>query len=106
MHRACPDTDTFMTHKKLLPLLILLAGLSASCVSIPTQEMSDARQALQAAHEANADELAPEPLNDAQKLLDEARTALSLGDHSEARAKALRAKEAAIRAREQALGVK
>jgi flagellar basal body L-ring protein FlgH len=93
-----------MTRTKLLPLLILLAGLSAACASIPSQEMSDARQAVQAAHEANADKLAPEPLNEAQKLLDEARTALGQGDYSAARAKAIRAKEAAIRAREQALG--
>lgn len=92
-----------MNGTKLLPLIILLAGLSAACASIPSQEMSDARQAVQAAHEANADVLAPEPLNDAQKLLDEARDALSLGNYSEARANALRAKEAAIRAREQAL---
>ncbi|MFP5344485.1 MAG: DUF4398 domain-containing protein [Gammaproteobacteria bacterium] len=92
-----------MTRKKLLPLFALLAGLSAACASIPSQEMSDARQAVQAAQEADAGTLAPEQFSEAQKLLEEARGALSLGNYSEARASALRAKEAAIRAREQAL---
>ncbi len=92
-----------MNGKKLLALVILLAGLSAACASIPSQEMSDARQAVQAAQEADAETLAPQQFDDAKKLLDEAKAALNLGNYSAARANALRAKEAAIRAREQAL---
>lgn len=93
-----------MTCTKLLPLFALLAGLSAACASIPSQEMSDARQAVQAAQEADAGTLAPEQLSEAQRLLEEARGALNLGNYSAARDYARRAKETAIRAREQALG--
>ena len=50
--------------RALLPLLLLTA-----CAGPPVQEMSDARQALQAAEQADAHKKAPESYRAARRLL-------------------------------------
>lgn len=81
---------------------LMLAGM-LGCTTIPTQEMSDARQAVQAAREANAAQLAPEVMGDAETLLDKAKQALDAGAYEQARSEALAARREAIKARSEAL---
>ena len=84
----------------VLGAVILMAGCAAP---VPVQEMSNARQALQAAHAVQADRLAPGPMREAQDLLQEARSYLQRGAYGEARQRAMAARLAAYRARQQAL---
>lgn len=76
----------------------------ASCaVAPPVQEMSDARQAISAAREANASQLAPTQLKKAEESLDEAARGLEQGHYLDAREAARAARTHAIRARDEAL---
>lgn len=71
----------------------------------PTQEMSDARQALEAARQVDAASHAPETLQDAQSLLSQAEEKLSEGAFKQAQHDALAAKEEATKARTMALAI-
>lgn len=85
----------------MLPLILL-----ASCaVTPPVQEMSDARQAISAAREAQASRLAPGTLQRAEQSLDEAARGMEQGDYVDAREAAKLARRQAIRARDEALSV-
>jgi uncharacterized protein (UPF0332 family) len=76
----------------------------ASCaVAPPVQEMSDARQAISAAREANASQFAPATLGRAEESLDEAARGLEQGHYLDAREAAKAARYHAIRARDEAL---
>jgi hypothetical protein len=59
--------------------------LLAACASAPVQEMSDARQAIQAAEEAGASTHAPEALRDAKRLLTSAERKLQREAYASAR---------------------
>ncbi len=61
-----------------------LLGLAA-CATAPVQEMSDARQAIQAAEEAGAATLAPDQLRDAKRLLTSAERKLQREAYASAR---------------------
>lgn len=76
--------------------------LSAACVSAPVQEMSDARQAIQAAEEAGAATIAPEALNDAKRLLTSAERKLQREAYASARQDAREARRRAAEALEAA----
>ncbi|MCG5536423.1 DUF4398 domain-containing protein [Ectothiorhodospira mobilis] len=79
---------------------LLLWALMAGCATTaPVQEMSDARQALQAAEQAGARERAAEAYRRSRALLEEAQLRLESGEYGPAREKALEAKRAAIEAR-------
>ncbi len=86
-------------------LLIFFTFLLLGCASYPTQELSDARQALKAAQQANAAHHAPTSLNRATELLSNAEHALEPEDlsYAAARKNALAAKTEAIKARELSL---
>ncbi|HEX7080116.1 MAG TPA: DUF4398 domain-containing protein [Gammaproteobacteria bacterium] len=62
--------------------------------------MSDARQAIAAAEQASADELAPEPLNEARRFLQTAEELLREEAYGAARMNAVRAKNRAVEALE------
>lgn len=81
---------------------ILLAVIMSACGGLPVQEMSDARQALQAAAEVGAKEKADTLYAEADQLLEQAETALNGGEYKKARELAEMAKEKAILARKQA----
>lgn len=85
-----------MTFNKF-PGLMLLVLSCFGCTSLPTQEMSDARQALQAARDAGADTHAPDQLNLAERLLDQATDSLDEGQYSQARELAIGAKQEAVK---------
>lgn len=84
-------------------LAILLLLLPACATTAPVQEMSNARQSIQAAVEAGAELLAPEQLARARDLLDQASRMLEARDYLQAREFALQAKQAAIEAQQRAL---
>ncbi|HKF94386.1 MAG TPA: DUF4398 domain-containing protein [Gammaproteobacteria bacterium] len=81
-------------------LLVVVAG---GCVSAPVQEMSDARQAVEAAKAVNAPVKAPDAYNKATAHMRYAESALETGDYKDARAHATWAKTHALVARERAL---
>lgn len=89
-------------YMKNVILIVLLAftGLVA-CGVAPVQEMSDARQAVRAAHDAGAGQKAPELYNQAETLLDKAVQELDEGRYDQARKAAVSAKKAALDALEQ-----
>lgn len=73
-------------------------GLLAACASAPTQEMSNARQSVQAAYDAGADEYAARNLEVAHDYLSRAERELELRYFSRARHDAIVAKSEAIKA--------
>ncbi|HGG60704.1 MAG TPA: DUF4398 domain-containing protein [Gammaproteobacteria bacterium] len=81
--------------------LVSLLAVSA-CASFPFQELSDARQALEAAQAANASEYAPAEYRKAVELLRESDRFIAEGDYRNARKAAHEAKLTALRARRQA----
>lgn len=85
-----------------LPFALVLS-LLAGCVTAPVQEMSDARQAIEAAQAAGADDLVPATMQQARNLLHQAESGLDSGSYREAQQAAERARQAAIIARERAL---
>lgn len=93
-----PSIRTLPLHSILLGFVFLLVA----CASAPVQEMSDARQAIQAAHAAGAERVAQETLLSARSLLEKAERELESGHYREARRNALGARAKAVLAREQA----
>lgn len=80
-------------------LLLAAAATIGGCVtSPPVQEMSDARQAISAAEQADAEKLAPESLNDARRFLSEAERQIQQEAYGPARLNAVRAKNRAAQA--------
>ncbi len=83
---------------QVLLWLITLALLSG-CAGVPTQEMSDARQALQAARDVGAANHAPASLDSAERLLISAEQGLGSRRYKQARQEALASKQEAVKAR-------
>lgn len=82
---------------------LLAVLLLAGCAGVPYQEMSDARQAIDAARpvvEEGSDESAQ--VRRARRLLEQAETHLHDGQYDSARALAQQARDLAIEAREAA----
>lgn len=89
--------------KSKFRVLMSVCCLVAACTSAPVQEMSDARQAIQAAMEAGASRYSTTQMAEAKSLLQQAETALDQGAYKEARSKAISAKKKAIEARKDSL---
>ena len=80
-------------------LLTLSAFGVAGCVSAPpVQEMSDARQAISAAEQADAGRLAADTLADARRFLEDAERQIQEEAYGPARMNAVRAKNRAVQA--------
>lgn len=95
----------FIPLAKLLGLTGLVLTAAVGCATAPTQEMSDARQAIQAARDAGAEKHAPYNLGSAEKLLGEAEEALEQRDYGAAKEEAVKSKKAAVSARNIALAI-
>ncbi len=80
----------------------LLALFGVACGSAPVQEMSEARQAIEAARAAGADQLATDQYEKAQSLLKDAEEMLNDRHFGKARHSAELARKEAILARETA----
>lgn len=78
--------------------LIALSIITGCATAPPTQEMSDARQSVEAAASIGADKHAPVALNSAQQLLSKAQDDLKAGEYKEAQKEAVAAREAARQA--------
>ncbi len=83
--------------------LLAMIAIAGCAVSAPVQEMSNARQTIQAAKEAGANQYAPELLSIAEKLLDRAARKLQEGDYHVARNFAVEAQQQAMQARQKAV---
>jgi len=81
-------------------ILVGLAAvwLVACAVSAPVQEISDARQAIAAAEEADAEQFAPQTLSEAREFLLQAEALIREGSFNLARGDAVRARTWAISA--------
>jgi len=83
-------------HRVLLTLVVLMV---AGCVTAPpVQEMSDARQAIIAAEQADAARLAADTLSDARRFLADAERQIQEEAYGPARMNAVRAKNRAVQA--------
>lgn len=90
----------------ILPVAILTVSL-LGCAAAPIQEMSDARQAVRAAQEADAARHAPRYLLQAEGHLQNAEQALTDGarGYKPAREEAIAAKDAAMKGRTLAVAI-
>ena len=82
--------------------LVVAALLAGACTTLPTQELSDARQAIAAAREVGAEVRAADQLAEAQALLHKAEAAMQNGDYDLSRDYAIDARAAAVNAQKQA----
>lgn len=98
--------DLTVNLYKKLSLLLAPSLFLAACASAPVQEMSDARQAIRSAEEAQAAQYAPQQLRAAQVSLEKAQDNLEAGAYWSARRLAMDAWYQAIEAREQAMHLK
>lgn len=87
------------------PAALLVALLLGACAPAPVQEMSEARQAIEAARAAGAQQHARPQFEEANELLDSAQQLLNDRRFRDARRSASEARDAAIRARETAEAV-
>ncbi|HKE94580.1 MAG TPA: DUF4398 domain-containing protein [Povalibacter sp.] len=87
----------FPVSIRSLLLAVLCAGM-VGCAGVPAQEMSNARQAIKAARDAGADQVAPQKLNEAQSLLEQAEASLQKRDYRNARRSAVEARGRATEA--------
>lgn len=85
---------------------MLAVLLVAGCAVAPTQEMSDARQSVQAARDAGAERYAQENMRNAREYLEKAERELELRFFSRARHDAIVAKSEALKARDLALAIR
>ena len=81
-------------------LVVLVSVISACAITAPVQEMSNARQSIKAAKDANAEKLAANVLSEAQQRLRSAMRELDAGEYERARILALEAKHLALKARQ------
>jgi len=81
---------------RLLAVVATTAALFA-CAGAPVQEMSNARQTLAAAEQAQGAKSSPQDLANARRFLDAAQAALDAGDYSTAREDALKAQQIALK---------
>jgi hypothetical protein len=90
---------------RLAASALVAAVFIVACASAPTQEMSDARQAVFSARDADAPDLAPRSMDSAEQLLDRAQRFLKQGRYDVARNDALEARQAAMKARQVAVAI-
>jgi hypothetical protein len=93
--------------KSLLASCIVFSWciILSACATAPIQEMSDARQSLQAAHDAGADKYAATTLHSAELALQQAENKLENRAFKEARSNAVTAKIEAMNAQEIAVAL-
>lgn len=87
----------YKNYKMSRLILTLLVLPFAGCVTTPpVQEMSDARQAITAAEQANAGRVAADTLDAARRFLTEAERQIQEQSYGQARMNAVRAKNRAV----------
>lgn len=97
------DLPAMVSIKRhIVVLLAVLAAGACTAVSAPIQEMTDARMAIAAAADADAQDYAPDQLVEARLLLKSAESNLERRAYNAARRDARSAKAMATQARKQA----
>ena len=91
-------------RQSILLISVILAFLTGCSLLPPVQEMSNARQSLNAAKSAGAEVHDSERFSKARALLDKASLKIDMGEYGEARALALEARNIAIKSRQVSLG--
>ena len=87
----------YNNYKMSRAVLSLIALVVAGCVTAPpVQEMSDARQAISAAEQADAGRVAADTLSEARRFLAEAEQQIQQQAYGPARMNAVRAKNRAV----------
>lgn len=86
-------------------LSIIIPIIIIGCTTIPTQEMSDARQALKAANDVNAKHYAPSTWQQAYKNLKQAEQYLINNQFQQAREQAILVKQQAVNAHNMAVAI-
>lgn len=93
-------------HKRLfyiVNIVLLSLWVGACAMSAPVQEMSNARQSIKAAQDANAENRAGNVLIEAKQRLRSAMRELDAGEYERARILAIEAKHLALKARQLAV---
>lgn len=93
-------------YKRLVNFVLLFSLLTACATIAPVQEMSNARQSIKAAKDANAEGLATDVLFEATKRLRSAIRELDVGEYDKARILAIEATHLALKARQLAVNNK
>jgi hypothetical protein len=88
---------TVFTRRHFIALSLVGFSLLSGCSSAPVQEMSDARQAIEAAKQGGTN---PD-LHEAESLLKQAQLALEAGNYTVAKEKANAARIAALHAQQE-----
>ena len=101
--KASDRSVLWMARRAVIASVMLLLGACAS--TPPAQEMSDARQALQAAVAAGAEQYVAADVGRARGFLQSAERALALNHFDRARSGAVAAKRAALWARKVAASI-
>ena len=96
------NSGLFITRYLQWLLILVLLAVGAACGSAPVQEMSEARQAIEAARAAGAEKHAGGQLGKARELLKSAEGMLNDRRYRDARRDAIKARDEAISARETA----
>lgn len=89
-------------HSLKISFLVFVLVLAA-CAGVPVQEMSNARQAVEAARKVGADTRASKELQSAETLLQSAEQALQEGDYKQARRDAEASRDQAVEAQDKSL---
>ena len=83
-------------------LAIVVCCALTACAGAPVQEMSNARQAIRAAREAGAEQVASQQLTEARTFLERAEANLQSREYRDARRNAVAARGKAVEALEAA----
>jgi len=98
------NTILFFLKKHFKNAFLVFSLMLSACATVPpVQEMSDARQALDAARTAGAEAHASKDLESAEALLQNAEHALQEGDYKQARKDAEAAQARAVAAQDKTL---
>ncbi len=100
--RKTSGTDTPRTRFPALLLLVVWLFVGPGCKTAPVQEMSEARQAIDAARAAGAEQFANTELEQALSSLKAAEKMLNDRRFRDARRSARQARDEAIKARQSA----
>jgi hypothetical protein len=89
----------FISRRYLRTAVVVLAYCAlTACAGAPVQEMSNARQAIRAAHDAGAERVAPEQFTQARSHMEQAEASLQNRHYRDARRHAVAAHGKAVEA--------
>jgi hypothetical protein len=91
-----------LIHRSLTALALVACCALSACAGAPVQEMSNARQAIRAARDAGAEQVAAQQLIEARGYLERAEASMQSRSYSDAKRNAVAARGKAVEALEAA----